>query len=123
LQNSFSARGLQTLLFTKVYGYYKDKQNLTVGQELEYDREHWFGHYGLKPLKIGVVETAVIQDTANPGSTRREKAKYQLDYRVMFIPTVFVIDREGIIRYATIGFSEKAVRRKIEELTAAKGTK
>jgi hypothetical protein len=123
VQNQYGPQGLQTYFFTKIYGYYKDEQNLTTAQELERDKEHWVEHYGLKPVRIGVVETALNPDTLNPTPGGRMKAQYQFDYKVMFIPTTFVIDRDGIIRFVSVGWVEPLLRRKIEETLAMKGTK
>ena len=88
--NAYKSKGLVILGVTKYYGYGDEKQ-LTPGEELVYLREF----RKRNRLPYGFV---VAGSDAN-----------DFNYGVFSIPTSFLIDRKGVVRYISVGASEEEV--------------
>ena len=89
-QNAYKSKGLVILGVTKYYGH-DDEKPLTPGEELVYLREF----RKRNRLPYGFV---VSDSDAN-----------DFNYGVFSIPTSFLIDRKGVVRYISAGASEEEI--------------
>src|ERR1051325_8174146 len=90
--NAYKSKGLVILGVTKYYGFGDEKQ-LTPGEELVYLREF----RKRNRLPYGFV---VADSDAN-----------DFNYGVFSIPTSFLIDRKGVVRYISAGASEEEIEK------------
>jgi len=89
LQNKFKNRGLVIVGLTKYYGQYKNMRNLGKEEEVKKIEEDFVKEHALTwPLGIA------------------EGDKLFQDYGVTGLPTVFVIDKKGVVRLKIIGHNE-----------------
>ena len=88
--NAFKSKGLVILGVTKYYGH-GDQKPLTPGEELVYLRE--FRKRNRLPYGF------VVSDSSTN----------ELNYGVFSIPTSFLIDRKGVVRYISAGASEEEI--------------
>jgi len=89
-QNSFKDKGFVILGVTKYYGH-GDGRQLTESEELVYLRE--FKKRNALPYGFLVSDSSTND----------------FNYGVFQIPTSFLIDRKGVVRYISIGASEKEI--------------
>lgn len=89
-QNAYKSKGLVILGVTKYYGH-DDEKPLTPGEELVYLRE--FRKRNRLPYGF-VVSDSNTND---------------FNYGVFSIPTSFLIDRKGVVRYISAGASEEEI--------------
>jgi hypothetical protein len=75
-------------------------KEMTLAEELEYDRKHWVDEYGIK-FRIGVTETK----PAAKGK-RRENPYFFETYSANAFPTYILVDRKGVVRFVQIGHRE-----------------
>jgi thiol-disulfide isomerase/thioredoxin len=87
-QTAFKSKGLVILGVTKYYGH-GDGKPMTHSEELEYLREFTKGYR----LPYG----SVVSDSDTN----------EFNYGVTSIPTTFLVDRKGVIRYISIGADEE----------------
>jgi thiol-disulfide isomerase/thioredoxin len=90
--NTFKSKGLVILGVTKYYGF-GDEKPLTPGEELVYLREFRKRNH----LPYGFV---VSDSNTN-----------DFNYGVFSIPTSFLIDRKGVVRYISAGASEEEIEK------------
>lgn len=88
---AYKSKGLVILGVTKYYGH-DDQQELTPAEELVYLRNFRTRHR----LPYGFV----VSDTNQT----------EFDYGVFSIPTSFLIDRKGVVRYISLGASEEEIQ-------------
>src|SRR5829696_117757 len=89
-QTAFKSKGLVILGVTKYYGY-GDQRAMTQGEELVYLREF---------KKRNQLPYGFIISDSNTN---------ELNYGVFSIPTSFLIDRKGVVRYISTGASEEEI--------------
>ena len=89
-QTAFKSKGLVILGVTKYYGH-GDQKPLTPGEELVYLRDF----RKRNRLPYGFV---VSDSNAN-----------EFNYGVFAIPTSFLIDRKGVVRYISVSASEEEI--------------
>ena len=89
-QAAYKSKGLVILGLTKYYGQGGGKQ-LKPAEELVYLRDFRMGH----KLPYGFV----VEDGE----------KNEFNYGVFSIPTSFLIDRKGVVRYISLGASEDEI--------------
>ena len=112
-QTKFKSKGLVILGVTKYYGH-DEREEVTPKEELDYLRQFRKSH----GLPYGFVVT--------------DEDKNEFNYGVFSIPTSFLIDRQGVLRYISFGANEDEIKllgQLIEKLVAedqpqksAKGT-
>ncbi len=90
---TFKAKGLVILGVTKYYGHGGDQQELTPAEELVYLRNFRTRNR----LPYGFVVS--------------ESDKNALNYGVFSIPTSYLIDRKGVVRYISLGASEEEIQK------------
>jgi thiol-disulfide isomerase/thioredoxin len=90
--SAFKSKGLVILGVTKYYGHGGDQQELTPAEELVYLRNFRTRNR----LPYGFVVS--------------ESDKNALNYGVFSIPTSFLIDRKGVMRYISLGASEEEIQ-------------
>jgi thiol-disulfide isomerase/thioredoxin len=83
-QNEFKSKGLVILGVTKYYGH-GDQKPLTPAEEIVYLRD--FTKRNRLPY----------------GSVVSDSNKNEFNYGVFSIPTSFLIDRKGVVRYISLG--------------------
>lgn len=89
-QKSYKNRGLVVLGLTKYYGH-GDGQQLTPPEELVYLRQ--FRKRNMLPYGFVVADSSVNE----------------FNYGVFSIPTSFLIDRKGVVRYISLGADEEEI--------------
>jgi thiol-disulfide isomerase/thioredoxin len=89
-QNTFKSKGLVILGLTQYYGHGGGRQ-LTESEELVYLRE--FKKRNALPYGFLVADSDMND----------------FNYGVFSIPTSFLIDRKGVVRYISVGASEEEV--------------
>jgi hypothetical protein len=122
---------------TQLWGNIKDKdqnrvENISVADELEYDRKHWVDEFAVTfPIGIDVTEPEYgapgvdSAGKATPGRMTGYKApQWSTAYGVAGFPTFYLIDRKGIVRRILVGASklEETISAEIEKLLAEKVT-
>jgi hypothetical protein len=112
-----------------LYGWTADPDTpVDAMSELAYDRKYWVEEHKL-PFLIGIDTSHVLtaseltekNATTNQGdgggmATNRAFPPFLLDYKVGGYPTVYVLDRKGIVRGHFLGWDEKGVSRLVEKL-------
>ena len=88
--NTFKSKGLVILGVTKYYGH-GDRKPLTQGEELVYLRDF---------RKRNQLPYGFVVSDSNTN---------EFNYGVFSIPTSFLIDRKGVVRYISIGASEEEI--------------
>ena len=91
--NAYKGKGLVILGVTKYYGHGGDQQELTPAEELVYLRNFRTRNR----LPYGFVVS--------------ESDKNALNYGVFSIPTSYLIDRKGVVRYISLGASEEEIQK------------
>ena len=89
-QNAYKSKGLVILGVTKYYGH-GDGRALTPGEELVYLRD--FRKRNALPYGFAVIDSNVNE----------------FNYGVFSIPTSFLIDRKGVVRYISMGAAEEEI--------------
>jgi len=89
---AYKGKGLVILGVTKYYGHGSDEQELTPAEELVYLRNFRTRNR----LPYGFVVS--------------ESDKNALNYGVFSIPTSYLIDRKGVVRYISLGASEEEIQ-------------
>jgi thiol-disulfide isomerase/thioredoxin len=89
-QTAFKSKGLVILGVTKYYGH-GDQRPMTQGEELVYLREF--------KKRYQLPYGSVVSDSNTN----------EFNYGVFSIPTSFLIDRKGVVRYISIGASEDEI--------------
>ena len=103
-QNAYKSKGLVILGVTKYYGHAEQKP-VTPVQELDYLRSF--------RKRNGLPYGFVVSDGD----------KNEFNYGVFSIPTSYLIDRKGVVRYISFGASEEEIEllgRLVEELIEEK---
>ena len=90
--NAYKSKGLVILGVTKYYGH-GDGQEMAPAEELVYLRNFRTRNR----LPYGFVVT--------------DSSKNELNYGVFSIPTSYLIDRKGVVRYISLGASEEEIQR------------
>jgi thiol-disulfide isomerase/thioredoxin len=90
--SAFKSKGLVILGVTKYYGHGGDQQELTPAEELVYLRN--FRTRNRLPY----------------GFLVSDSDKNEFNYGVFSIPTSFLIDRKGVVRYISLGASEEEIQ-------------
>lgn len=102
LQRKYESQGLTVLGLSGIYGYYRGERPLTQEQELKRMQEHF-----VKEYKV-----------TWPMIFEKERTN-QKNYGVSYIPHLVLIDRAGVVRYATVGNEAKdELERQIIKLLA-----
>jgi len=117
LQQRYASRGVQTVFVTSLFGFFKDRQNLTPDDELKADHEYYFKEHEL-PIRVAVTP-AESDDAAN--AVAPDLYPNTANYHVAGIPHIVVIDRTGTIRMIVIGWdpaSEARLASMLDALTA-----
>ena len=91
--SAYKGKGLVILGVTKYYGHGGDQQELTPAEELVYLRNFRTRNR----LPYGFVVS--------------ESDKNALNYGVFSIPTSYLIDRKGVVRYISLGASEEEIQK------------
>ena len=89
-QNAYKGKGLVILGVTKYYGH-GDGHQMTPGEELVYLRD--FRKRNALPYGFAVIDSNVNE----------------FNYGVFSIPTSFLIDRNGVVRYISMGAAEEEI--------------
>ncbi|HEX6650546.1 MAG TPA: redoxin domain-containing protein [Pyrinomonadaceae bacterium] len=89
-QNAYKSKGLVILGVTKYYGH-GDGHAMTPGEELVYLRD--FRKRNALPYGFAVIDSNVNE----------------FNYGVFSIPTSFLIDRKGVVRYISMGAAEEEI--------------
>jgi len=89
LQDKFSKQGLVVLGVTKYYGQYKGRRNLAKEEEAKKIEEDFVKDHSLT-WPLGIAEGDQL---------------FQ-DYGVTGLPTVFVVDKKGVVRLKIVGHHE-----------------
>lgn len=128
LHEKYAKQGLQVAFLTQMYGYFKDRKDLSAQDELVADKDYWLGEQKMQ-FKIGVDVTPLVPDTSDKSgkATKYAKSANFQKYFIYGIPTLVLIDRSGIVRHISMGGSdlESVLGKEIEKLLAegSSGTK
>jgi len=95
MSKHFAGKPVESIMESYLYGFIGSKANLTPEEEVAEDRDYYTKEHGL-PFKIAINPQLARGDTLTRDSERR--------YAVGGIPEIVVVDRQGIIRAAVVGW-------------------
>jgi hypothetical protein len=122
-----SKDGLDIVLLTQTWGFWgkgKEKRDLGAAAEIEEGKKYWLTEFSL-PVLLGIDSTWEVPDTsphprartkAGGKATKRVDPRFVQDLRIMGYPTLYLIDRNGVIRRRFMGWREKEVTAAVQRL-------
>jgi hypothetical protein len=125
LHNKYQKDGFQAVFVTYIEGD-KEGKEVSLADELEFDRKHWYVEDSISPtMRVGVFNPPMKAgaDTLK-GRGKRENPYFFESYLANAFPTYVFVDDRGIVRYVQIGHSDDLEQRfaeVIERLTKSMG--